>query len=50
MHIWDTAGQETFRSVTKVFYRNTHAILLCYAINNRQSFEHIKSWLNEVEA
>lgn len=49
MQIWDTAGQENFRSITKVFYRNTHAVLVCYSINNRQSFEHVKSWLNEVK-
>lgn len=33
LQIWDTAGQENFRSVTKVFYRNTHAVMLCYPIN-----------------
>ena len=49
MQIWDTAGQENFRSITKVFYRNTHAVLVCYAINNRQSYYHVKEWLNEAK-
>jgi small GTP-binding protein len=34
LQIWDTAGEENFRSVTKIFYRNTHAVILCYPINS----------------
>ena len=41
LHIWDSAGQEYFRSVTKVFYRQTHAVLLCFPINNRDSFNNL---------
>ena len=50
LQIWDTAGQENFRSVTKVFYRNTHAVLICYPIDSRESFKNITHWLNEVQA
>jgi Ras-related protein Rab-2A len=32
LQIWDTAGQESFRSITKIFYRGAHAVLLCYSI------------------
>ena len=32
LQIWDTAGQETFRSITKTFYRNCSAILLVYSM------------------
>lgn len=38
LQIWDTAGEENFRSVTKIFYRNTHAVILCYPINSLKSF------------
>jgi Ras-related protein Rab-2A len=32
LQIWDTAGQESFRSIIKTFYRNSHAIMLVYNI------------------
>lgn len=48
LQIWDTAGQESFRSVTKIFYRAAHAVILCYAINNRETFNHLDSWLTEI--
>ena len=48
LQIWDTIGQENFRSITKIFYRNTHAVILCYSIGDRQSFEHLESWLKEI--
>ena len=38
LQIWDTAGQENFKSVTKVFYRNTHAVLLCFPIDSKKAF------------
>ncbi len=38
LQIWDTAGEENFRSVTKIFYRNTHAVILCYPIDSYKSF------------
>ena len=49
LQIWDTAGQENFRSVTKVFYRSTHAVLLCYPIDSKKSFDNLKYWLQEIE-
>jgi GTPase SAR1 family protein len=33
LQIWDTAGQESFRSIIKTFYRNANAILIVYNIN-----------------
>eukprot|EP01091_Cochliopodium_minus_P011560 TRINITY_DN3310_c0_g2_i2.p1 TRINITY_DN3310_c0_g2~~TRINITY_DN3310_c0_g2_i2.p1 ORF type:complete len:208 (+),score=55.62 TRINITY_DN3310_c0_g2_i2:159-782(+) len=46
--IWDTAGQEKFRSLTSSYYRGTHGIILVYDVTNKKSFEHIESWLNEI--
>ena len=48
LQIWDTAGQESFRSITKIFYRSADAVILSYSINQRDSFEHLSSWINEV--
>lgn len=49
LQIWDTAGQERFRTITRGFYRGADGILLVYAINDEQSFIHIKNWINEIE-
>jgi Ras-related protein Rab-2A len=50
LQIWDTAGQESFRSITKIFYRGAHAAVIGYAITKRDSFENLFDWLHEVKA
>lgn len=49
VQIWDTAGQERFRSITKSYYRGSHAILLVYDATNRVSFKRITSWLIDIK-
>lgn len=49
IQIWDTAGQERFRSITRGFYRGSGCAILVFDVCNRASFEHIKSWLDEVD-
>lgn len=49
--MWDTAGQERFKSIQKPYYRGAKAICICFALNNRQSFENLeKRWITEIEA
>lgn len=48
LQIWDTAGQESFRSITKIFYRGAHAAILAYSVGRRDSFENLQDWLKEV--
>ena len=48
LQIWDTAGQERFRTITSAYYRGADAIVLVYDSTNRESFEHVDSWLQEV--
>lgn len=48
LQIWDTAGQESFKSITKIFYRSAHAVFLCYSIANRETFNNLTTWLDEV--
>ncbi|CAH8630403.1 unnamed protein product [Schistosoma bovis] len=50
LQIWDTAGQEKFRSLTKSYYRDTNAVLLVYDICKMDSFSNIKSWMSEINA
>nr|XP_032515296.1 ras-related protein Rab-9B isoform X2 [Danaus plexippus plexippus] len=47
LQIWDTAGQERFKSLRTPFYRGTDICILAYAIDDRSSFNNIKTWLNE---
>lgn len=48
LQIWDTAGQETFRSLIKTFYRGAHGCLVVYDITNRASFNNIGSWIKDL--
>ena len=48
LQIWDTCGQEVYRSLITNFYRNASLAMMVYAINSRESFFHINQWLKEV--
>jgi Ras-related protein Rab-2A len=50
LQIWDTAGQESFRSITRAYYRGAAAALVVYDTTRRASFEHVQHWLTEVRA
>ena len=50
IRVWDTAGQEKFRSLSKQFYNKTQGILLIYDITSRNSFEALKIWLKDIKA
>ena len=47
VHLWDTAGQEKYRSIIKSYYRGTAAAILMYDITNFVSFNHLDYWLRE---
>ena len=48
LQIWVTAGQDRFRAITKNYYKGSHGIILLYDVTNLQSFENIKSWINQI--
>ena len=48
MMIWDTAGQEEFDTVTRVYYRGANACILAFSTIDRQSFEDLTSWRKKV--
>jgi len=48
LHIWDTAGQEKFKSITKAYYREAIGALLCFSITNKHSFLSIPSYINDI--
>ena len=49
LQIWDTCGQEVYKSLISNFYRNSSLALILYAINNRDSFKHAENWLNDLK-
>ena len=49
LRIWDTSGQEIYRSLTKNFYRNADALLFVFDITNEKSFNHINDWMKDSE-
>ena len=50
LQIWDTCGQEIYKSLISNFYRNSSLAVLVYSIDSKESFEHIGSWLNELKS
>ena len=50
LDIWDTAGQEKFRALTRIFYKNAKAVILVYDITDNRSFDEIKNyWYEQVK-
>ncbi|KAJ1917086.1 Ras- protein Rab-2A [Tieghemiomyces parasiticus] len=47
LQIWDTAGQESFRSITRSYYRGAAGALLVYDITRRETFDHLATWLED---
>ena len=47
IQIWDTAGQENFRSITRSYYKNSACALIVYDITNRASFESLADWIED---
>ena len=48
LQIWDTAGQDRFKAITASYYRGGDAIVLCYDTTNRETFDHLRTWLKEI--
>lgn len=49
LQIWDTAGQEKFRSITKSYFRRADAIVVVFDINNRDTFNAVQAWMTSIE-
>jgi small GTP-binding protein len=45
VHIWDTAGQETYASITGPYFRNASGVLLFFDLSDRNSFDSLGYWL-----
>lgn len=49
LQVWDTAGEERFRTITTSYYKGAQAIIVVFDITDRDSFEHVKNWMADVD-
>ena len=47
IQIWDTAGQENFRSITRAYYKNSACALVVYDISKRETFNNVSDWIED---
>ena len=48
MQIWDSAGQEKYRAISKQYYKKANGIILLYDVTSRESFQNIKQWIKDI--
>ena len=48
LQIWDTAGHEKFRSITKAYFHGANGVLLVFDVTNRDSFLQTKTWMTSI--
>ena len=49
LQIWDTCGQEAYKSLITSFYRKTSLAMMVYSVDDMSSFNHIKSWYRDLK-
>jgi len=47
--LWDTAGQEKYRALTKLFYQDSKVVIFVYDITNKKSFTELNYWISEIK-
>lgn len=47
LHIWNTSGQERFRSLVTCYYRNIHGIIFCCDLTKKSTLDNIEYWIND---
>ena len=48
LQIWDTAGEERYRTITSSYYRGAHAIAIVFDLTKLETFEHVKRWIEDI--
>lgn len=49
MQIWDTAGQDRFRTITSSYYKGAHGIMLVFDVTDRESYDALRFWQQEID-
>lgn len=45
---WDTAGQEKYKAIAKIYYKDAKAAIVVYDVSNRESFDSLQNWIKEL--
>ena len=48
-NLWDTIGQEKYRSLTKIFYKKSKVVIFVYNITDKESFDNLEYWIDSVK-
>jgi small GTP-binding protein len=49
LEVWDTVGQEKYKAMAQIFFKNSNAVILVYDITNKESFEQLKNyWIDKI--
>jgi small GTP-binding protein len=49
LNIWDTAGQENYRSLARIYFRDAHCVLVVYDLSDHSTYDEVQYWLAELE-
>ena len=49
LKIWDTCGEEKYKTITRQYYRGSHGIVLVFDLTNKNSFDKLHGWLNDIK-
>jgi len=49
IQLWDTAGQEKFRTITRTYFKGAHGAIIVYDITSKSSFNNVSNWVQEVD-
>ena len=49
VQLWDTAGEERFKTIAKSYYKGAHGIVLIYDVTNRKTYDNIRKWMNQIK-
>lgn len=49
LNMWDTAGQDRFKTITSTFYRGAHGVMIVFDVTDMESFQNVRGWLNEID-
>lgn len=50
LEIWDTAGEERYRSLTRQYYRMANGIVLIFDLTDKKTFDNLPQWINDINA
>ena len=48
LNVWDTAGQEKFRSITRAYYREAVCVLIVFDLTDKETFNEVNTWVDDV--